>query len=220
MSVCSALEIFLKAIHSQYILSRLGHDLEAYQSILESPVPKQFRKPYLTQQYDVEESHPISILSWTTRLGFLFILLRQTDLCFYFAGWSLYDKIKLKRTKGKSMKDDTDHMTLGELLKKKAREGVRVCLLIWDDKTSLNNPLVMNGGLMMTHDEDTRRYFRNTKVRLRQASKKKNPPNRLPSYWPNEGMKSWTSGRHNSSQQIWKEFSCDSELKNSTIHLM
>ena len=35
---------------------------------------------------------------------------------------------------------------------KKADEGVRVLLLVWDDATSINNPL-LKGGLMMTHDE-------------------------------------------------------------------
>ena len=43
-------------------------------------------------------------------------------------------------------------MTVGELLKKKAEEGVRVLLLVWDDQTSLNSPLLRNG-LMATHDE-------------------------------------------------------------------
>ena len=35
---------------------------------------------------------------------------------------------------------------------RKADEGVKVLLLVWDDATSLNNPL-LKGGLMMTHDE-------------------------------------------------------------------
>lgn len=59
---------------------------------------------------------------------------------------------------------DGKYPSLGELLKQKARDGVRVCLLIWDDKTSLNNPFLMKSGLMMTHDEDTRRYFRGSRV--------------------------------------------------------
>lgn len=61
--------------------------------------------------------------------------------------------------------EEGPHLSLGQLLIKKAREGVRVCLLIWDDRTSLNNPLIFRSGLMMTHDEDTRRYFRGTGVR-------------------------------------------------------
>jgi len=40
----------------------------------------------------------------------------------------------------------------GELLIQKANEGVKVLLLVWDDATSINNPL-LKGGLMMTHDE-------------------------------------------------------------------
>ena len=40
----------------------------------------------------------------------------------------------------------------GELLKRKAEEGVSVLLLVWDDRTSVNSPL-LRGGLMATHDE-------------------------------------------------------------------
>ena len=43
-------------------------------------------------------------------------------------------------------------MVSGELLVQKANEGVKVLLLVWDDATSVNNPL-LKGGLMMTHDE-------------------------------------------------------------------
>ena len=35
---------------------------------------------------------------------------------------------------------------------RKADEGVKVLLLVWDDATSVNSPL-LKGGLMMTHDE-------------------------------------------------------------------
>ena len=47
---------------------------------------------------------------------------------------------------------------------KKAREGVRVCMLVWDDKSSINTELLGGNGMMATHDEDTRRYFKNTGV--------------------------------------------------------
>ncbi|PIN08301.1 Phospholipase D1 [Handroanthus impetiginosus] len=53
-------------------------------------------------------------------------------------------------------------MTLGELLKKKAKEGVRVLILVWDDQTSVK--LLTNDRLMATHDEDTWSYFHNTQV--------------------------------------------------------
>lgn len=53
-------------------------------------------------------------------------------------------------------------MTLGELLKKKASEGVRVLMLVWDDRTSVN--LLKKDGLMATHDEETEQYFQGTDV--------------------------------------------------------
>ena len=53
----------------------------------------------------------------------------------------------------------------GELLKKRAAEGVRVCIMIWDDRSSINLPVLTGGsGLMITHDEETRRYFAGSKV--------------------------------------------------------
>ena len=39
-------------------------------------------------------------------------------------------------------------------------------MLVWDDKSSLNSSLMGGSGMMMTHDEDTRKFFANTGVRL------------------------------------------------------
>ncbi|CAL5229046.1 g12295 [Coccomyxa viridis] len=80
----------------------------------------------------------------------------------YITGWSVYDKITLVRDPSKPMLP-SQWPTLGELLIRKADEGVRVLLLVWDDATSINNPL-LKGGLMMTHDEETRDFFAKTKV--------------------------------------------------------
>ncbi|KAK7815159.1 phospholipase d gamma 1 [Quercus suber] len=49
----------------------------------------------------------------------------------YIAGWSVYHKVKLIRDGNNA----TDCM-LGDLLKIKSQEGVRVLLLVWDDPTS------------------------------------------------------------------------------------
>lgn len=60
----------------------------------------------------------------------------------YIAGWSIYTQISLMRdTAGKKIRDGGD-LTLGELLKRKSKEGVRVLLLVWDDKTSHNKALI------------------------------------------------------------------------------
>lgn len=53
-------------------------------------------------------------------------------------------------------------LKLGELLKRKAEEGVAVRVLLWDDQTSL--PVIKNKGVMKTHDEDAFAYFKHTKV--------------------------------------------------------
>ena len=53
---------------------------------------------------------------------------------------------------------------LGELLKRKAAEGVTVVLLIWNDPSSTK---MRKEGLMGTADEETRRFFRNTGVKCK-----------------------------------------------------
>ncbi|GJW41440.1 phospholipase D alpha 1-like protein [Tanacetum coccineum] len=77
----------------------------------------------------------------------------------YITGWSVYTEITLIRD-SRRPKPGGD-MTLGELLKKKASEGVRVLMLVWDDRTSGD---LFKSGFMATHDEDTGKYFRGSEV--------------------------------------------------------
>ncbi|XP_058781012.1 phospholipase D alpha 1-like [Vicia villosa] len=74
-------------------------------------------------------------------------------------GWSVYTEITLIRDPNKSTRTS---ITLGELLKKKANEGVNVLMLVWDDRTSV--PDFKKDGLMATHDQETNQYFKNTNV--------------------------------------------------------
>ncbi|CAM6095005.1 unnamed protein product [Calypogeia fissa] len=83
----------------------------------------------------------------------------------YIAGWSIYTQISLMRDTTSKKIPDGGNLTLGELLKRKSKEGVRVLLLVWDDKTSHNKPLIKTEGVMGTHDEDTKKYFRHSAVR-------------------------------------------------------
>ncbi|KAL6650066.1 hypothetical protein ACP70R_014290 [Stipagrostis hirtigluma subsp. patula] len=76
----------------------------------------------------------------------------------YIAGWSVNARIALVR--GPRWSE-----TLGELLKRKAREGVTVLMLVWDDQTSVGLGPIKRDGLMATHDEDTAGYFRGSAVR-------------------------------------------------------
>ncbi|KAF5188000.1 Phospholipase d alpha [Thalictrum thalictroides] len=78
----------------------------------------------------------------------------------YITGWSVYTEISLVRD-SRRPKPGGD-ITLGELLKKKASEGVRVLMLVWDDRTSVG--LLKRDGLMATHDEETANYFQGSDV--------------------------------------------------------
>uniref|UniRef100_A0A0E0JUS7 phospholipase D n=1 Tax=Oryza punctata TaxID=4537 RepID=A0A0E0JUS7_ORYPU len=107
----------------------------------------------------------------------------------YVAGWSVNTKVRLVReamspemaAKVEEVRmtatDDDDNpvtaedMSLGALLKYKSQEGVRVCLLVWDDKTSHDSFFLKTvahqfklnfGGLMQTHDEETKKFFKDS----------------------------------------------------------
>ncbi|KAF8012722.1 hypothetical protein BT93_I0775 [Corymbia citriodora subsp. variegata] len=83
----------------------------------------------------------------------------------YIVGWSVFHKIKLIRepTLTRRLPRGGD-LTLGDLLKFKSGEGVRVLLLIWDDKTSHGKYFINKEGVMQTHDEETRNFFKHSSV--------------------------------------------------------
>ncbi|XP_042508028.1 phospholipase D delta [Macadamia integrifolia] len=83
----------------------------------------------------------------------------------YIVGWSVYHKVKLVRepSSGRPLPGGGD-LNLGELLKYKSQEGVRVLLLVWDDKTSHNKFFINTAGVMQTHDEETRKFFKHSSV--------------------------------------------------------
>ncbi|XP_076925185.1 phospholipase D alpha 1-like [Bidens hawaiensis] len=78
----------------------------------------------------------------------------------YITGWSVYTEISLIRD-SRRQKSGGD-VTLGELLKKKSDEGVKVLMLVWDDRTSVD--VLKKDGLMATHDEDTENFFQESEV--------------------------------------------------------
>ncbi|CAI9777691.1 unnamed protein product [Fraxinus pennsylvanica] len=81
----------------------------------------------------------------------------------YIVGWSVFHKIKLIREPTRPLPRGGD-LTLGELLKYKSQEGVRVLLLVWDDKTSHDKFFINTAGVMGTHDEETKKFFRHSSV--------------------------------------------------------
>jgi phospholipase D1/2 len=79
----------------------------------------------------------------------------------YVIGWSVTTSITLVRDPQRPI-PGSEGVTLGELLKKKADEGVTVNLLVWDDKTSVE--YIHKDGVMGTNDQETLDFFANTKV--------------------------------------------------------
>ncbi|KAJ8763951.1 hypothetical protein K2173_003733 [Erythroxylum novogranatense] len=91
----------------------------------------------------------------------IFDAINNARYLIYIAGWSVYTEIRLIRDPNRPKPEGS--MKLGELLKKKADEGVTVLLLVWDDRTSVKE--LKRDGLMATHDQETADYFKNTKVK-------------------------------------------------------
>ncbi|CAD6248316.1 unnamed protein product [Miscanthus lutarioriparius] len=60
--------------------------------------------------------------------------------------------------------EPVENMSLGELLRYKSQEGVRVLLLVWDDKTSHDTFFVKTRGVMQTRDEETNKFFEYSSV--------------------------------------------------------
>lgn len=68
----------------------------------------------------------------------------------YLMGWSIYDKVRLVRESTKEL-PRIGESTLGELLKHKSREGVRVLLLVWDDRTSQRKVYLKTVRILVLH---------------------------------------------------------------------
>lgn len=63
----------------------------------------------------------------------VFNAIREARRLIYITGWSVYHLVSLVRDTG-----NAESYILGNLLKAKSQEGVRVLLLVWDDPTSNN----------------------------------------------------------------------------------
>ncbi|KAG6704722.1 hypothetical protein I3842_07G146600 [Carya illinoinensis] len=81
----------------------------------------------------------------------------------YIVGWSVFHKVKLVREPSRPLPNG-GNLNLGDLLKYKSQEGVRVLLLVWDDKTSHSKFFINTTGVMQTHDEETRKFFKHSSV--------------------------------------------------------
>ncbi|KAL8153275.1 hypothetical protein V2J09_011035 [Rumex salicifolius] len=91
----------------------------------------------------------------------IFDAIKHARRLIYITGWSIWHEVKLVRHAGPVLA-----YSLGELLRSKSQEGVRVLLLVWDDPTSRSILGYKTDGLMQTHDEETRRFFKHSSVKV------------------------------------------------------
>ncbi|XP_043726343.1 phospholipase D gamma 1-like [Telopea speciosissima] len=91
----------------------------------------------------------------------MFAAISQARRLIYITGWSVFHKVRLVRDAGYA-----SDCTLGDLLTTKSQEGLRVLLLVWDDPTSRSILGYKTDGVMQTHDEEIRRFFKHSSVQV------------------------------------------------------
>uniref|UniRef100_A0ACD5ZBH1 Uncharacterized protein n=1 Tax=Avena sativa TaxID=4498 RepID=A0ACD5ZBH1_AVESA len=95
----------------------------------------------------------------------------------YIAGWAVGARVRLLREEmSPAMAEKAadvralagvvvEEMMLGELLKYKSQEGVRVCLLVSEHHTAPHHTFLgSTGGVMQTSGEDTKKFFKHSSV--------------------------------------------------------
>ena len=90
----------------------------------------------------------------------------------YITGWSVNSEIHLVRDEDEETGRSKD---VGTLLKEKAEQGVTVLVMTWNDRSNdgtLDN-LLTKGGMMGTHDEETMKYFSDSKVTVANVPRQK-----------------------------------------------
>lgn len=91
----------------------------------------------------------------------IYSAISQARRLIYITGWSVYHSVELIRDS-----NNGKNYNLGDLLKAKSQEGVRVLLLVWDDPTSRSILGYKTDGIMQTSDEETRRFFKHSSVQV------------------------------------------------------
>ncbi|KAG0479485.1 hypothetical protein HPP92_010343 [Vanilla planifolia] len=92
----------------------------------------------------------------------LYVAILEAKHFIYVAGWSVNVNLTLIRDPER-MIPRAEGVTIGELLKRKADDGVLVLVMVWQDRTS--SSFLGNAGLMKTHDEETYEFFEGSNVK-------------------------------------------------------
>ncbi|KAJ4833057.1 hypothetical protein Tsubulata_001028 [Turnera subulata] len=139
-------------VHNTYFPLRKGGSLTLYQ---DAHVPGSFQPEIL-----LDNGNPYK---QNTCWEDICHAILEAHHLIYIVGWSVFHPVKLVRERTRPLPAGGE-LTLGELLKNKSQEGVRVILLIWDDKTSHDKFYLKTDGVMQTHDEATKKYFKHSSV--------------------------------------------------------
>jgi len=135
-----------KILHRAYFPARENNRLILYQDAETLPMPQ------FEGLANPDGSEYVPTRCWKD----LFDTIQAAQKFLYITGWSVYTEISLVR----GDEESEAASNVGELLKAKAAEGVKVLVMVWNEKLSTD----LHDGLMGTHDEDTRRYFEGTDV--------------------------------------------------------
>ena len=95
----------------------------------------------------------------TTAWKDLFKTIQAAEKFIYITGWSVFTGIDLVRSEDGKYGHSSN---VGELLKRKAEQGVKVIILVWNEKLSTD----VTDGMMATYDNDTKQFFEGTKVQV------------------------------------------------------
>ncbi|XP_047325176.1 phospholipase D gamma 1-like [Impatiens glandulifera] len=137
-----------------YFPLRRGGKIRLYQDahVYDGSLPK------LNLENGIEYEHG---QCWTD----IYDSISQARRLIYITGWSIFHNVKPVRGNDEGDNKRRD-LTLGDLLKYKSQEGVRVLLLVWDDPTSRSILGIKTEGIMKTNDEETRRFFKHSSVQV------------------------------------------------------
>ncbi|GKV50059.1 hypothetical protein SLEP1_g56775 [Rubroshorea leprosula] len=137
-------------VRNTYFPLRKGNALKLYQ---DAHVPEGMLPEIELEHGRVLEHHKC----WEE----IYHAISEAQHMIYIMGWSMFCDVKLVREPSRPLPPGRD-LKLGKLLKSKSEEGVQVVVLIWDDKTSLKGRKME--GVMKTHDEETRKFFKGSSV--------------------------------------------------------
>jgi phospholipase D1/2 len=99
--------------------------------------------------------------------GDIFTAIRDAKLLIYIATWHFSHSARAQPPPGDGAENPPEGPTIGELLKRKAEEGVRMNIILWDVVSSKlkRNSLAATKAVDLTHNGAAVDYFRGEWVR-------------------------------------------------------